>query len=114
MDHGGSFELDTITHNWDQYQHSRMFYSCYVAFVMSKRMRQMRQNSIKILVVDGTFTTSCVFKRTILLAATKDGNNQLCLLAYALVDTENWKNWLWFLETLVTDFPGVCFIEGIH
>ena len=42
----------------------------------------------------------------VLIAVTFDGNNQLTLLAFAIVDVENADNWLWFKECLENDFAG--------
>jgi hypothetical protein len=59
------------------------------------------------IVSDCTFTTSGVFKHTLLLAVTFDGNNKLVVLAFAAVDIENEENWVWFLQKLINDFPGI-------
>ena len=38
---------------------------------------------------------------------TFDGNNELTILAFAIVDCENGDNWTWFKERLEADFPGI-------
>jgi Transposase, Mutator family len=44
-------------------------------------------------------------QQIVLLAVTFDGNNQLVILAYAVVSAENADNWVWFKERLDSDFP---------
>jgi len=56
---------------------------------------------------DGTFTTSGVFKHTLLIAVTFDGNNNIVILAFAACDIEDEENWVWFLLLLTQDFPGM-------
>ena len=46
---------------------------------------------LPLLVCDGTFTTS-QFRQTLLFAVSLDGNNQIILLAWALVQSENEQN----------------------
>ncbi|XP_073138855.1 uncharacterized protein [Henckelia pumila] len=51
------------------------------------------------LFLDGTHIKN-KYKGCILAAVTKDGNDDLFTLAYAVVDAENDKNWLWFCYKL--------------
>ena len=51
------------------------------------------------MVCDRTFTTS-KFRQTLLFALSLDGNNQIILLAWALVQSENKQNWRFFLGHL--------------
>jgi hypothetical protein len=59
------------------------------------------------MVADGTFTRVSYIKQTLLLAVTYDGNNQFFVVAFALTDIENGDNWLWFMQKLLADFPGI-------
>ena len=43
----------------------------------------------------------------LLLAAQKDANNQNVTLCFAAVDIENAINWIWFMNLLYQDFPGI-------
>ena len=67
-----------------------------------------------LLCVDGTFLTG-KYKGQILTAIGVDGNNQLCPIAMAFVEREDYENWLWFLQQLkvgvVKDRPDVCVIH---
>ena len=56
------------------------------------------------MVIDGTFTTSEKFKHTILLATTKDPNNNLILYVMGIVNIEKKESWCWFLSHLIQDF----------
>ena len=43
----------------------------------------------------------------VLIAVTFDGNNEIIILAFAIVPVENADNWVWFKECLEKDFPGI-------
>ena len=58
------------------------------------------------IVIDGTHTKLADFKHIILLAVTFDGNNEIVILSFAVVEVENKDNWVWFQERLQEDFPG--------
>ena len=58
------------------------------------------------IVMDGTHTKLDDFKHIILIAVTYDANNEIVILAFAVVDVENKDNWIWFHDRLTTDFPG--------
>lgn len=61
--------------------------------------------TIRLVAMDGTFTTTGYFSSTILLAVAYDGNNELVILAHAVVSGENEENWCWFLDLVLADFP---------
>ncbi|WCJ29277.1 hypothetical protein M5689_010922 [Euphorbia peplus] len=50
--------------------------------------------------VDGCFLKD-VCKGQLLSAVAKDGNSQMYLLAWAVIDHETKKTWKWFLELLI-------------
>ena len=54
------------------------------------------------IILDGTFTTSN-FRQTLLFAVCPDPNNQVTLLAWALVESENQDSWQFFAVAL----PGI-------
>ena len=39
----------------------------------------------------------------LLVAVSKDGNNQMYPLAWAVVELENTRSWIWFIETVKND-----------
>ena len=52
-----------------------------------------------------------------LIATAVEGNNQIFLLAFAVVDQENTKSWRWFLTCIrhyVTRRQGICLISDRH
>ena len=53
----------------------------------------------KIIACDGTFTKS-KFRQTLLFAVTIDGNDEVVVLAWALVESENEDSWSFFLKEL--------------
>ncbi|CAL5408387.1 unnamed protein product [Camellia sinensis] len=53
-----------------------------------------------LLFVDGTFLKGR-YKGHLLAATSKDGNQGLFPLAFAIVDAENQDNWMWFLSQLL-------------
>ncbi|CAL5378075.1 unnamed protein product [Camellia sinensis] len=53
-----------------------------------------------LLFVDGTFLEGR-YKGHLLAATSKDGNQGLFPLAFAIVDAENQDNWMWFLSQLL-------------
>ncbi|KAL7202604.1 hypothetical protein ACSBR1_034132 [Camellia fascicularis] len=54
-----------------------------------------------LLFVDGTFLKGR-YKGHLLAATSKDGNQSLFPLAFAIVDAENQDNWMWFLSRRLT------------
>ena len=61
---------------------------------------------MRMIVIDGTHTKLSDFRHIILLAVTFDANNEVVILAFAIVDVENKGNWVWFHDKLSKDFPG--------
>jgi hypothetical protein len=61
----------------------------------------------RIILSDTSIVTSGSFAHTMLLAITYDGNDKPVVLAYATCDVSVEDNWVWFLDTLNKDFPGV-------
>ncbi|XP_057734236.1 uncharacterized protein LOC130949574 [Arachis stenosperma] len=63
--------------------------------------------------LDGAFLKTC-FGGQILSAIGQDANNQIYVIAYAIVSVENKENWKWFLDLLLEDLgdyqPGWSFI----
>ena len=99
----GYYALELRVCPWD---HSKQqFVRYYICMGLSKEM--WRQGNIGLVVADGTFTTYGVFKHTMLIAVSFDGNNQIVVLAFAACDIENTSNWCWFLSRLLQDFPGI-------
>ena len=82
----------------------RQFVRAYLCLSIAKHF--WSNAGIRLVVCDGTFTKSRGFKHIILIAVTYDGNNQVVILAFAIVDAENAENWVWFKQCLDDDFPG--------
>ncbi|XP_059450972.1 uncharacterized protein LOC132181751 [Corylus avellana] len=55
-----------------------------------------------IIGVDGCFLKGA-FKGQLLAAVSRDGNNNMYPIAFAIVEAETKDSWIWFLETLVSD-----------
>ncbi|CAI5982965.1 unnamed protein product [Closterium sp. NIES-65] len=55
--------------------------------------------------MDGSFLIRAQ-RATLLVAAAKDGNNQLVPLAYGLCESENKDSWKWFCENLLKHIPS--------
>ena len=66
----------------------------------------MWQHLRKNIAADGTHVRTYL-KGILLLASTKDGNNQLVNLALSYTICEDGDNWLWFLQLLNEDLPGI-------
>jgi MULE transposase domain len=111
MDPQGTYLLDTKQTSWTHDdQHLTQFHRAYVAMSASKRAWLV--SGATIMFCDGTFTKSPHFKHVLMFAVTMDGNNKTLLLAYAVVFVENKDNWLWFLQALISDFPGIQVIQS--
>nr|GEX18345.1 hypothetical protein CTI12_AA105810 [Tanacetum cinerariifolium] len=72
----------------------------------------------KVIGIDGCFLTH-VCKGELLTAMARDANNQMYLIAWAIVDVENTNNWCWFLSLLADDLQleeglGLTIISDSH
>jgi hypothetical protein len=102
-DSGGAYELDTTDASWND--DLEAFQRCYIAPSFSKHA--WKHSKMKFLTLNASFITGGHFSHTILLAVTYDANNEAVLLAFALCDQESGENWIWFLQNLMRDFPGI-------
>ena len=105
-DETGTFVLETQTCTWDE--SLEQFKRCYVCFSFVKTFWS-NNGCIPLFAFDSNFTTTCIIKHTLLFAVSYDGNNELVHLAYCICDIEHTENWLWFLDKLISDFPGSYF-----
>jgi hypothetical protein len=102
-DPDGTYVLEWTPCHWNQ--SLKQFSRAYACFSIAKHF--WNHAVIKLAICDGTFTRSTCFKHTILVCTTFDPNNQITVLAVAIVDCENSDNWVWFKELLEDDFPGI-------
>ncbi|WVZ17312.1 hypothetical protein V8G54_010294 [Vigna mungo] len=58
-----------------------------------------------IIHLDGCFLKG-KYGGELLTAVARDGNDQMCPLAYVVVEVENKESWTWFLELLIDDVGG--------
>ncbi|XP_028078288.1 uncharacterized protein LOC114280148 [Camellia sinensis] len=87
---GSVFELDVDESSGCFRRLFMAFHGCLYGF----------QFCCSLLFVDGTFLKGR-YKGHLLAATSKDGNQGLFLLAFAIVDAENQDNWMWFLSQLL-------------
>jgi Transposase, Mutator family len=83
----------------------QQFHRCYVCLSIAKHF--WSHAGIGQISCDGTFTRNNCFKHIILIATTHDANNNITVLAFAIVEVENGDNWVWFKEQLEVDFAGI-------
>jgi MULE transposase domain len=102
-DDDGSFVMEYTDCMWDNTL--RQFYRLYICLSIAKHF--WSHAGIRLVVCDGTFTRNNCFKHIILLCTSFDANNNLVLLAFAIVEMENSDNWVWFKEQLEDDLPGI-------
>ncbi|CAI5536897.1 unnamed protein product [Closterium sp. Naga37s-1] len=75
------------------------------AFVAPSASRTALRFCRPVIGMDGTFLIRAQ-RATLLVAAAKDGNNQLVPLAYGLCESENKDSWMWFCANLLKHFPS--------
>ncbi|KAF7801849.1 uncharacterized protein G2W53_040960 [Senna tora] len=66
--------------------------------------------------VDRTFLYG-KYIHTLLIASSQDGNSNVVLLAFAIVEGETLKTWAWFLKKVrlhVGDKENICLISDRH
>ena len=66
-----------------------------------------------VISIDGTFLYG-KYRGTLLIASTRDGDNRLFPLAFAIVEKETDDSWYWFLCSIqinVTNREGLCVIS---
>ncbi|CAA7034412.1 unnamed protein product [Microthlaspi erraticum] len=72
-------------------------------FVCFEKLRTRWKSSCRpVIGLDGTFFKIAV-KGTLLTAVGHDANNQIYPIAWAVVQSENGDNWLWFVKNLKAD-----------
>ena len=98
----GSYVYEDNPCSWDIAL--KQFHRCYVCLSIAKHF--WKNAGIRLFLCDRTFTRTKGFRHIILIAGTFDGNNQMIILAFAVVDCKNADNWVWFKENLNDDFPG--------
>jgi MULE transposase domain len=102
-DEDGSFLLEYVDCLWDS--DLTQFYRCYICLSIAKHFWSYA--GIGLVCCDGTHTKNNAFKHIVLIATSYDANNQIVILAFAIVDVENADNWTWFNENLEVDFAGI-------
>lgn len=76
------------------------FHRLYMSFAVMKK--GFLDGCRPVIGVDGCFLKGS-FKGILLVAVGRDGNDNMYLIAYAVVEAETKDSWTWFLETLVLD-----------
>nr|GEU63044.1 hypothetical protein [Tanacetum cinerariifolium] len=93
---GSIVQLDVDTLDDGKTQVKRM----YICF---KAIKEGWISCKRVIGLDGYFLKS-TRRGELLTAIGRDSNNQMFLMAWAVVSIENSKNWLWFLSNLGSDF----------
>ncbi|XP_022640611.1 uncharacterized protein LOC111242303 [Vigna radiata var. radiata] len=83
-------------------ENNRIFKRMYVCF---KAYMDNFVSCRPIIGLDGCFLKG-KYGGELLTTVARDGNEQTCPLAYAVVEMENKDNWIWFLELLIDDLGG--------
>ncbi|XP_075074801.1 uncharacterized protein LOC142162355 [Nicotiana tabacum] len=84
----------------DQGEGKLVFNSFYVCFYAMKK--GWSEGCKRIIGLNGCFLKG-ICKGQLLLAVSKDGNNQMFPIAWAIVEVENSFTWTWFLKCLTHD-----------
>ncbi|KAH9681546.1 SWIM-type domain-containing protein [Citrus sinensis] len=90
------------------------FKYCFIAIGSS--LRGFTSCIRPVIAVDGTFMRG-KYKRTLFIATSLDGNNQLYPVAFGVGDSENDASWEWFFMKLresIGDVPNLVFISDRH
>ena len=86
------------------YSHIQLESQRFKRFFMTwEATKALYLNNRKFISVDGTFLSG-PNKGTLLTAVAQDGKDQLVLLAFAIVESENSSSWKYFLENLNEHF----------
>lgn len=86
------YEIDPITHQF------------YRAWVLPTATQKAFPECRNFVVMDGTHMKD-LYRMTILSLVTLDGNNQIVPLSWAIVPTEDYENWKWFLQKVARYIP---------
>ncbi|CAI5466704.1 unnamed protein product [Closterium sp. Yama58-4] len=73
-------------------------------FVSPSASRVALQHCRPVVTLDGTFLLSAQ-RASLLIAVVLDGNQEIILLAWSLVESENKDSWTWFLDLFTKTFP---------
>ncbi|CAI5473508.1 unnamed protein product [Closterium sp. Yama58-4] len=73
-------------------------------FVSPSASRVALQHCRPVVGLDGTFLLSAQ-RASLLIAVVLDGNQEIILLAWSLVESENKDSWTWFLDLFTKTFP---------
>lgn len=86
------YEIDPITHQFHR------------AWVLPTATQEAYSHCRNFVAMDGTHMKD-LYRMTILALVTLDGNNQIVPLFRAIVPTEDYENWRWFLRKVARYIP---------
>jgi hypothetical protein len=75
-------------------------------FISPTVCRTSFRSCMRLVACDGTFTKT-KFRQTLLFAVTLDGNDEIIVLAWALVESENEQAWAFFFRELNRAIPEI-------
>lgn len=91
-----------------------IFQRMYIYICLQPCKQGFLAGCIPLLGVDGCHLRG-PYPGILLTAIGKDGNNNIFLVAWAVVETDNVDTWTWFLELLVKDLESVAYtITWVH